>query len=61
MAAEQVAIGPPAEQRPPPPALMLGPVVVDVASLAERDEVGVGVVRCVMVTVSSGQDHLRSP
>ena len=59
--AEQVPVRPPAEQRAPPPPLVLGPVVIDVASLAKRDEVGVGVVRGVVVSMRGGEDHLRSP
>ena len=58
-APEQIAIGPPPEQRPPPPAFVLGSVVVDVTALAERNEVGVGIVRGVVVAMRGGQNHLR--
>ncbi len=53
--AEQVAESLPPKQRPPPSPLMLRPVVDHVASLAEGREVGVCIVRGVVIPVRRGQ------
>src|ERR1700709_2385947 len=55
--AEQVTQRLPPEQRAPPPPLMLRPVVDQVASLAEGREVGICVVRGVVVPVRRSQNH----
>lgn len=57
--AEQVAQRLPSEQCEPPPALMLGPIMDHVASLAPCREVGRGVVGRVVVPVGGGQENSR--
>ena len=59
--AEQVAERLPSEQCPPASPLMLWPVVDHVAPLAEGREVGVRVVRGVVIPVGSGQNDPGLP
>lgn len=54
---KQVTHGFAPEQRPPTAALMFRPVVVHVASLAERGEVRVGVVGCVVIPMGGCQHY----
>lgn len=55
--AEQVADRLPPEQRAPAPSLMLWPIVDHVAALAERREIGVRVVRGVVIPMDGSEDH----